>query len=138
MEWWMWWLQQQSQQCGQQQLGQLFGVLWLVHVMVAVLASAIRHGLEVAGRSFCDLVRVGRLCSRRVILASFNGSYASLHAWFRTLGGSVLACALRYARTCAAAVAALPLRRSRWIARPQTPLAAVDGSGNGDLHVCAV
>ena len=55
-----------------------------------------------------------------------------------TLVGAILAYVLRYARTCAAAVAALPLRRSRWIARPQTPLAAVDGSGNGDLHVCVV
>ena len=89
MEWCMWWLQQQ---CGQQQRGQLFGVLWLVHVVVAVLASAIGRGSEVAGRSFCDLVHVGQQCSRRMILASFNGSCASLHAWFRTLGGSVLAC----------------------------------------------
>ena len=98
LEWCMWWLQQHG---GQQQYGQLFGVLCLVHVAVAVLANAIGRGSEVAGRSFCDLVRVGRLCSRRVILVSFNGPFASLHAWFRTLGGCVLACAPRCAHTYA-------------------------------------
>ena len=86
--WWMWWLQQQ---CGQQQRGQLFGVLLMVRVVAAVLVRAIREGSEAAERSICDLVHVGELCSRRVILASFNGSCASLDAWFRTLGGSVLA-----------------------------------------------
>ena len=93
--WWMWWLQQQ---CGQQQRGQLFGVLLTVRVVAAVLVRAIREGSEAAERSICDLVHVGELCSRRVILASFNGSCTSLHAWFRTLGVSVLACAMRYAR----------------------------------------
>ena len=47
LEWWIWWLQQQ---CGQQQLGQLFSVLTLVRVVVAVLASAIGVGTEVAER----------------------------------------------------------------------------------------
>ena len=73
MEWWMWWLQQQ---CGQQQRGQLFGVLWLVHVVVAVLASAFGRGSDVAGRSFCGLVRVGQLCSWRVILPSSSGTFS--------------------------------------------------------------
>ena len=65
MEWWMWWLQQHG---GQQPLGQLFGVLWLVHVVVAVLASAIGRGSEVAERSFGALVRIGQPCSHRMIL----------------------------------------------------------------------
>ena len=37
MEWWMWWLQQHG---GQQQLGQLFGVLVVVYVVAAVLVRA--------------------------------------------------------------------------------------------------
>ena len=45
MEWWMWWLQQQ---CGQQQLGQIFGVVVVVRVVVAVLASLIGRCPEVA------------------------------------------------------------------------------------------
>ena len=106
MEWWMWWLQQHG---GQQQRGQDFGVLVVACAAAAVLVRAIREGSEAAERSICDLVHVGELCSRRVILASFNGSCASLDAWFRTLGGSVLAKALRYARTYAVAVAAWPL-----------------------------
>ena len=98
MEWWMWWLQQQ---CGQQQCGQLFGALVVVCVVAAVLVRAIGRGSEAAERSFGGLVRVGELCSRRVILASFNGSCASLDAWFRTLGGFVLACVTRCAcRNC--------------------------------------
>ena len=82
MEWCMWWLQQHG---GQQHRGQLFDMLSLVCVAVAVLANAIGRGSEVAGRSFCDLVHVGRLCLRRVnpIFVSFNGPFASLHAWFR-------------------------------------------------------
>ena len=59
LEWCIWWLQQHG---GQQQHGHLFGVLWLVHVVVAVLASAIGRASEVAGRSFYDLVCFGRLC----------------------------------------------------------------------------
>ena len=74
MEWCMWWLQQHG---GQQQYGQLFDVLCLVRVAVAVLASAIGRGSEVAGRSICGLVHVGRLCLRRVIFVSSNGSHAS-------------------------------------------------------------
>ena len=65
--WWMWWLQQQ---CGQQQRGQLFGVLLMVRVVAAVLVRAIREGSEAVERSICGLVHVGELCSRRVILAS--------------------------------------------------------------------
>ena len=122
MEWCMWWLQQQ---CGQQQLGQLFGVLVVVRVVAVVLVCAIGRGSEAAERSFGGLVRVGELCSRRVILASFNGSCASPDAWFRTLGGSVLAYALRCARTYAVAVAAWRRWRSQSIARPQTPLACL-------------
>ena len=75
MEWCMWWLQQHG---GQQQYGQLFDVLCLVRVAVAVLANAIGCGSDVAGWSFCDLVHVGRLCLRRVIFVSSNGSHASL------------------------------------------------------------
>ena len=75
LEWCIWWLQQQR---GQQQRGQLFDVLRLVRVAVAVLASAIGRGSEVAGRSICGLVHVGRLCLRRVIFVSSNGSHASL------------------------------------------------------------
>ena len=133
--WWMWWLQQQ---CGQQQRGQLFGVLLMVRVVAAVLVRAIGEGSEAAERSICGLVNVGELCSRRAILPSSNGSCASLPPWFRTLGGSILACVARYAHTYARAVAAWPLWRSRLIARPQTPLAASNGPRNGDLHVCAV
>ena len=114
--WWMWWLQQR---------GQLFGVLLMVRVVAAVLVRAIREGSEAAERSICGLVHVGELCSQCVILASFNGLCASLDAWFRTIGGSVLAYALRYARTYAVAVAAWPRWRSRSIARPQTPLACL-------------
>ena len=55
MEWCMWWLQQQ---CGQQQRGQLFGVLVVVRVVAAVLVRAIGEGSEAAERSFCGLVRV--------------------------------------------------------------------------------
>ena len=65
--WWMWW---QQQQCGQQQRGQLFGVLLMVRVVAAVLVRAIGEGSEAAERSLCGLVHVGELCSRRVILAS--------------------------------------------------------------------
>ena len=114
MEWCMWWLQQHG---GQQQYGQLFDVLCLVRVAVAVLANAIGCGSDVAGWSFCDLVHVGRLCLRRVIFVSFNGPFVSLHAWIRTLGGCVLACAPRCARTYAYELAALPLRRARYISR---------------------
>ena len=103
MEWWMWWLQQQ---CGQQQLGQLFRVLVVVRMVVAVLTSAVGLGLEVAQRSFCGLVSVGQLCSQRMILPSSDGSCAPLHPWFRTLSGSVLACVTSCARTCAREVAA--------------------------------
>ena len=48
-EWWIWWLQQHG---GQQQRGQLFGVLVVVRdrVVVAVLTSAIGSGPEVAER----------------------------------------------------------------------------------------
>ena len=98
MEWWMWWLQQHG---GQQQLGQLFGVLWLVHVVVAVLASAVGRGSDVAGRSFCGLVRVGQLCSRRVILPSSSGPFSPPHPWFRTFFGSILTCMTRCTRTYA-------------------------------------
>ena len=106
MEWWMWWLQQQ---CGQQQLGQLFGVLWLVHVVVAVLASAIACGSEVAGRSFGGLVRIGQQCSRCVILPSSSGPFLPPPPWFRTFLGFILTCVTRCARAYAVAVAALPL-----------------------------
>ena len=58
LEWWMWWLQQQ---CGQQQRGQLFGVLLMVRVVAAVLVRAIREGSEAAERSICGLVHVGEL-----------------------------------------------------------------------------
>ena len=121
MEWCMWWLQQQ---CGQQQCGQLFGVLVVVCVVAAVLVRAIGEGSEVAERSFCGLVRVGQQCSRRVILPSSSGPFLPPPPWFRTFGGCQLACAPRCARTCAREVAAWPLWRSRWIARPQTPRAA--------------
>ena len=47
VEWWMWWVLQQS---GQQQRGQLFRVLVVVRVVVAVLTSAIGSGPEVAER----------------------------------------------------------------------------------------
>ena len=59
--WWMWWLQQQ---CGQQQCGQLFGVLLMVRVVAAVLVCAIREGSDQsAERSICGLVHVGKLCT---------------------------------------------------------------------------
>ena len=106
LEWCMWWLQQQ---CGQQQRGQLFRVLVVVRMVVVVLTSAVGLGLEVAQRSFCGLVSVGQPCSRRAILPSSNGSCGSLHPWFRTLDGSILACVTRCARTYAIAVAAWPL-----------------------------
>ena len=67
MEWWIWWLQQYG---GQQQRGQLFGMLLVVRVVAAVLVRAIGEGSEAAERSFCGLVRVGQQCSRSVILAS--------------------------------------------------------------------
>ena len=117
--WWMWWLQQQ---CGQQQRGQLFGVLLMVRVVAAVLVRAIREGSEAAERSICGLVHVGRLCSQRMILPSSSGPFSPPLPWFRTLDGCVLAFVTRCARTYAVAVAAWPLWRSRWIARPQTPL----------------
>ena len=110
-EWCIWWLQQHG---GQQQRGQLFGALVVVRVVVAVLTSAIGSGPEVAERCFGDLVRVGQQRSRRVILPSSNGPFSPLHAWFRTLGGFVLACVTRCARKCANAVEVLPLRRARY------------------------
>ena len=73
LEWWMWWLQQQS---GQQQRGQLFRVHAVVRVVAAVLLRAIGRGSEAAERSFGGLVHVGELCSRRAILPSSNGSCA--------------------------------------------------------------
>ena len=57
--WCKWWLQQHG---GQQQCGQLFGVLWLVCLVAAVLASVVGRGMEVAEWSFCDLVCVGQPC----------------------------------------------------------------------------
>ena len=106
LEWCIWWLQQHGDQ---QQRGQLFGVLWLVHVVVAVLASAIGRGSDVAGRSFCGLVRVGQQCSRRVILPSSSGPFLPPPPWFRTFLGCILTCVTRCARAYAVAVAALPL-----------------------------
>ena len=127
MEWCMWWLQQHG---GQQQHGQLFGVVVVVRVVAAVLVRAIGEGSEVAERSFCSLVRVGQQCSRRVILPSSSGPFLPPPPWFRTFSGCQLACTPRCARTCARDVAAWPLWRSRSIARPQTPLAALDGQKN--------
>ena len=49
MEWCKWWMQQQ---CGQQQRGQLFGVLVVVRVVAAVRVGAIGEGSEAAERSF--------------------------------------------------------------------------------------
>ena len=109
-EWWIWWLQQHG---GQQQRGQLLRVLVVVRVVVAVLTNAIGNGPKVAKRCFGDLVRVGQQRSQRVILPSSSGPFSPLHAWFRTLGGFVLVCVTRCARTCANEVAALPLRRTR-------------------------
>ena len=106
LEWWMWWLQQQ---CGQQQRGQLFGVLVMVHVVAAVLVRAIGEGSEVVEWPFCDLVSVGQPCSRRAILPSSGGPFSSPHAWLRTLGGFILTCVTGCARTYAVAVPALPL-----------------------------
>ena len=130
-----WWLQELGEQ---RQRRKLFGTLALVCVVAAVLARAPLGRAEATERRSCELDRLGCPCSQRVILPSLCVSCSPLLEAHGTLVGAILACVLRYARTCAAAVAALPLRRSRWIARPQTPLAAVDGSGNGDLHVCAV
>ena len=70
VEWWMWWVQQQ---CGQQQRGQLFHVLVVVRVVVAVLTRSVGRGSEVARRLFSGLVRVGRLCLRRMICPSSSG-----------------------------------------------------------------
>ena len=47
LEWCKWWLQQHG---GQQQRGQLFGVLVVVHVVAAVLVRAIGRGSEAAER----------------------------------------------------------------------------------------
>ena len=95
MEWCMWWLQQHG---GQQQHGQLFGVVVVVRVVAAVLVRAIGEGSEVAERSFCGLVRVGQQCSRRVILPSSSGPFLPPPPWFRTFDGCQLACAPRCAR----------------------------------------
>jgi len=111
VEWWMWWVQQQ---CGQQQRGQLFRVLVVVRVVAAVLTRSVGRGSEAARQSFSGLVRVGRLCSQRMIPASSNGLCASLPSWFWTLGGSVFACVMRCARTCAYEAVTLPLRRARY------------------------
>ena len=106
MEWCMWWLQQHG---GQQQHGQLFGVVVVVRVVAAVLVRAIGEGSEVAERSFCGLVRVGQQCSRRVILPSSSGPFLPPPPWFRTFLGFILTCVTRCARAYAVAVAALPL-----------------------------
>ena len=58
LEWWMWWLQQHGDQ---QQRGQVFGVVVVVCVVVAVLASVIGLGSEVAERPFCGLVSLRRI-----------------------------------------------------------------------------
>ena len=84
LEWWIWWLQQHG---GQQQRGQLFGVLWLIRVVVAVLASAIGRGSEAAERSFGALLRVGWPCSQRMIRVLCSGSCARLREALWTLGG---------------------------------------------------
>ena len=135
-KWWLEELGEQRQRC------KLFGTLALVCVVAAVLARAPLGRAEATERRSCELDRLGCPCSQRVILPSLCGSCSPLLEAHGTLVSAILAYVLRYARTCAPAVAALPLRRSRWIARPQTPLAAlvaaIDGSGNGDLHVCAV
>jgi hypothetical protein len=96
LEWCIWWLQQHG---GQQQLGQLFGVLVVVYVVAAVLVRAIGEDSEAAKRSFGGLVRVGRPCSRRVILPSSSGPFSPPPPWFRTLVGSILTCVTRCART---------------------------------------
>ena len=100
MEWCIWWLQQHG---GQQQRGQLFGVLVVVHVVTAVLVRAIGRGSEVAERPICDLVHVGQ---HRMILPSSSGPFSPPPPWFRTFLGFTLT---RCARTYAVAVAALPL-----------------------------
>ena len=106
MEWCIWWLQQHG---GQQQHGQLFGVLVVVRVVAAVLVRAIERGSEAAERSFGGLVTVGQQCSQRAILPSSSGPFSPPPPWFRTFVGSILTCVTRCARTYAVAVAALPL-----------------------------
>jgi hypothetical protein len=135
LEWCIWRLQQHG---SQQQRGQLFGVLWLIRVVVAVLASAIGRGSEAAERSFGGLLRVGWPCSQRMIPQSSAGSCAPLPQWFRSLAGCNLACVTRCARSCANAVAARPLRRSRWRDRSRLPLVGENAPRNGDLDMCAV
>ena len=134
MEWWMIVVAAQ-QQCGQQQSGQLFGVLMVVYMVAAVLVRAVGEGSEAGERSFCGLVRVGQQCSKRVILTSSSGPFLPSPPCFRTFGGCQLACAPRCARTRAREVAAWPLWRSRWIARPQTPRVASNGPRSRYLHV---
>ena len=98
-----WWLQQLGEQ---QQRNQLFGTL----TMVDVVAGACWLLIDESELRFCDVGRCGRPCSRCAIFVSCSGSCARLPEAFWTLGGCILACAARRTRTCAAAVAAWPLR----------------------------
>ena len=101
-----WWLQQLG---GRQQRGQLVGTLALVGVVAAAVVGVAGLGIDEAERRICDLGSRGRPCVQRMIRLSCSGSCARLPQAFRTLGGLILTCAPSCTRTCAVAVAALPL-----------------------------
>ena len=101
-----WWLHNLG---GLQQRGQLVGTLPLVGVVAAAVVGVAGLGIDEAERRICNLGGHGQPCLQRMIHVSCSASCARLPEPFRTLEHSILACAARYTRTCAVAVAALPL-----------------------------
>ena len=130
-----WWLHNLG---GLQQRGQLVGTLPLVGVVAAAVVGVAGLGIDEAERRIRNLGGHGQPCLQRMIHVSCSASCARLPEPFRTLEHSILTCAARYTRTCAVAVAALPLGGLRWRDRSQTPLVAHNAPRNDDLHVSAV
>ena len=77
----------------------------MVAVVAAVVAGACWMIIDESELRFRDLGGCGQPCA----VVSCSGLCARLPEAFWTLGGSILACVTRCARTYAVAVAALPL-----------------------------
>ena len=125
--------------CGRRQHRKLFGTLRPAGAVATVVASAGWLFIDEDGERFQALGGRGWLMlAAHVRMLSSYGSFSSPPPRIRTIGGFLDTSVTHLTRTCEVAVAALPLRRSRWIASPHTRDGVVDGSQNGDLHVCAV
>ena len=110
----IWWLQELG---GQLLHGQLIDMTLLLVVHAAALGSTAERGMEAVQRRFGDVTRLGRLCSMRTMLLSLTGSCAPLHEALSMIGGSIVAYSAICVCACAVVVVALPLWRTRWVAR---------------------